>query len=108
MTRCSRKVYTLAFILPILFLGEPFTALAEDYSAIRKANEDAIVYIHSKKSRKDGQGVPENSYGTGFIIAESGHLMTASHVILEEDNDHVVETQGRVRSKYALPLDSSL
>lgn len=104
MMRCSPREYALLFLVPILLIVPPLPLQAEDYSAIRKANEDSIVYIHSKKIRKDGQGVPENSYGTGFIIEDTGHLMTSSHVILEEDEDHVVETSGRVRSRYSNPF----
>lgn len=93
--------FAVVALFPILAGIQPSLVHAEDYSAIRKANEDAVVYIESKRIRKDGQGIPETSHGTGFIIAESGHVMTASHVILEEDAEHVVETEGRIRSRYA-------
>jgi hypothetical protein len=104
MMRCSPREYTLLFLIPIFLIAKPLALQAEDYSAIRKANEDSIVYVHSKKSRKDGQGVQEHSYGTGFIIEDTGHVMTASHVILEEDEEHVVETFGSIRSRYSHPL----
>ena len=48
---------------------------------LRKANEDKVVYIESIKTRKDGTGAKEKRFGTGFVLSEEGHILTASHVI---------------------------
>ena len=73
---------------------------AQDYSAIRRANEDSVVFIHSTRARKDGTGSVEHYYGSGFIISESGFVTTANHVVPREDENTVVETKGTVRSRH--------
>jgi hypothetical protein len=78
---------------------EPATA-QPDYTRIRAANENSIVFIHSKRTRKDGVGAPDESHGTGFIISQLGYVLTASHVILKADALTVVETEGTIRSRH--------
>lgn len=76
-------------------------SFGQDFSGVRKANEDSVVFIHSQRFRKDGTGIKENSYGTGFIISRDGHVLTAAHVVLSDDKDTVVETKASVRSRHA-------
>src|ERR1700693_3867203 len=78
----------------------PEQARAYDFSAVRAKYEKSIIYIHSKRIRKDGSGVAENSYGTGFVVSPEGHVMTASHVVLQEDENTTVETTGAIKSKH--------
>lgn len=76
------------------------SANAQDYARVRAENENSVVFIHSIRTRKDGKGIAENSYGTGFITSADGHVMTASHVVFNEDSDHIVETKGAIRSRH--------
>lgn len=72
----------------------------QDYTSIRGANEPSVVFIHSKRTRKDGTGIPENNYGTGFLISKDGHVLTASHVVLKDDDQTIVDTSGSIRSRH--------
>jgi hypothetical protein len=79
----------------------PASVIAQpDYTRIRAANENSVVFIHSKRTRKDGVGAPDESYGTGFIISQLGYVLTANHVILKADASTVVETKGTIRSRH--------
>lgn len=75
--------------------------MAQDFAAIRKATEDSVVFVHSTRKNKDGTGISENSYGTGFVISRDGHIVTASHVILRPDDRTIVENKAAVRSRHA-------
>jgi len=88
------------FAVALLIDHIPTPALAQDYSSIRRATEDSVVFVHSKRNRKDGTGVLENSYGTGFVISPDGYVITASHVVFKEDKQFVVETTGAIRSRH--------
>lgn len=74
------------------------THVAWSTYTIRKANEDKVVYIESIKTRKDGTGAKQKRFGTGFVLSEEGHILTASHVILEADADTVVTTTAKFGS----------
>lgn len=74
-----------------------------DYASILKNNADAVLYVHSVRTKRDGTGLPENSFGTGFIFTEQGHALTAAHVILKEDADTTVVTTVSVRSPQTPP-----
>jgi hypothetical protein len=74
--------------------------LAQNTLQIREANQDSVVFIHSQKTRRDGSTSPQHNYGTGFIIPGQGYILTASHVIFEQDPDSVVETTASIRSRF--------
>lgn len=99
----------MGLLLAILFLVEfaPCPVFAQDYTAIRRAREDSVVFIHSKRTRKDGTGIPENSFGTGVLVSQDGYVITASHVVFKADNQTVVETSGAIRSRHnrLIPLE---
>jgi S1-C subfamily serine protease len=82
-----------------LLLAVPAISTAQDFASIDAKNRDSIVFVHSKKFRKDGAGVARDSYGTGFIISPLGYVLTAGHVLLDEDNDSIVETRVAVRTR---------
>jgi S1-C subfamily serine protease len=81
-----------------------YTAIGA-YNSIRKSNEDKVIYIQSTKKRKDGVGAPEKNFGTGFLLTEEGHVLTASHVVLQADADTMVETTGRFGSAKTPPFE---
>ena len=86
-------------LIVLVGLAIPTEAHAQDYTLIDAQNRDAVIFIHSKKTRRDGSGVPTNSYGTGFLISSSGYVLTAGHVVLDEDSETIVETRVAVRTK---------
>ena len=76
---------------------------ATDFAAIRTRNQDSVVFVHSTQTRKDGTGVPNESYGTGFIISTQGnaaYVLTASHVVQKKSADTIVITEGSIRSRF--------
>lgn len=83
----------------VIFMAITNVAFAQDYSAIRKANQESIVFIHSHRDNKDGRGVAEDSFGTGFIVTEFGHVISANHVVLPESSDTVVTTWAYIGSR---------
>lgn len=105
-------IFALFFGVIILSIGgvtraEIDTAIAS-YAAlntysIRKNNEDKVYYIESTRKRKDGAGPSQKSFGTGFLLTEEGHILTASHVVLQADTDTVVTTTGRSHSAVNSP-----
>lgn len=73
------------------------------FQEIRQKNQDSVVFIHSTRSKKDGTGIPDQSYGTGFIISRQGsaaYVLTASHVVQKDDTETVVSTEGSIRSRH--------
>ena len=67
---------------------------------VKLNNQDSIVFIHSERRHKNGTGMPEESYGTGFLISSRGLVLTANHVILNPTPDTIVENSGAVGSRY--------
>jgi S1-C subfamily serine protease len=60
------------------------------YNTIRTNNADRVLYIQSVKKNKDGSGVVEKRFGTGFLLTAEGHVLTASHVVLHADANTIV------------------
>jgi S1-C subfamily serine protease len=71
-----------------------------DFSEIDKKNRNSIIFIKTIKERKDGTGKPVETSGTGFVIEESGYVLTNSHVIPATDSDTTVRISGAERSRY--------
>lgn len=94
------------YFFPVVFaalclLPTSVSIYAQDYSSIRKANEDSVVFIHSVRTRKDGTGSPEHHWGTGFIVSDGGYVATANHVVTKDDDNTLVATTGAIRSRYS-------
>lgn len=89
------KICGLIFLVGVTSTGVG----AQDYSGIRTANQNAVVFIYSERVKKDGTGVREDSSGTGFVVTEYGHVISANHVVLEETRDTIVKTWGSIGSR---------
>jgi hypothetical protein len=101
--RMLARTGTTSVLLALVLMAVAPTSLdvhAQDTTKIRLENEDSTVFIHSRRVRKDGTGIAENSYGAGFIVSEFGHVITARHVILKPDPQTIVETVGSIRSRH--------
>lgn len=72
---------------------------ADDWVEVRAKAEDAVVFIESIRTKNDGTGAPMTSTGTGFIVSPHGYVITAGHVILDEQPETSVRTTARVRSR---------
>lgn len=70
------------------------TSTSIDFAKVREQFQESVVHIHAIRTRKDGAGAREPSYGTGFVISSDGDVLTANHVVLKEDNDTMVEVTG--------------
>lgn len=88
-------VWLIGIFSPLLIVP----TFTQDYETIRKQSEGSVVHIHSRRRKKDGTGSDENSYGTGFIVTKSGHVLTNSHVVLKPDDQTIVETTAAIRTK---------
>jgi S1-C subfamily serine protease len=94
------KAHIVLALSASILIGPSWSARAQDTTKLRLENENSTVFIHSRRIKKDGTGVPENSYGAGFIVSELGHVLTARHVILKPDAQSIVETVGSIRSRH--------
>ena len=110
------KTFILALLFSLLILSTDGMMHAEDdtasatyaalgtYNSIRKINEGKVIYIASKREKKEGGGIAQKSFGTGFLLTEEGHILTASHVVLQADPDTVVTTTGSFGSAKSHPF----
>jgi len=96
MVRRLLRLLLLAFLW-VTSAAAP--ASDSDYSEVRKANQSSVIFISSERMRKDGTGVPTRSTGTGFIVSDVGHAISASHVVLDESSDTVVTTWASIGSR---------
>ncbi|WP_196786465.1 S1 family peptidase [Burkholderia diffusa] len=61
-------------------------------------NEEKIVHVEAIKRSKDGTGVAQVLTGTGFVISQSGYVLTVGHLIPPIDSTSIVEIKGALRS----------
>lgn len=88
-----------SWFLPLILAIASTSVSAQDYSGIRASHQNTVVYIHSERVNKDGTGAREDSSGTGFVVTEYGHMISANHVVLEESRDTIVRTWGWIGSR---------
>lgn len=70
-------------ILAVVFsLLLPSLAVAMTPAEIVAANKDAVVFLHVEGT--DRNGVPQEAIATGFLVSNTGHVITAKHIINDE------------------------
>ena len=94
-----KATLTVTAAIFLLLALETGSAIAQDYSAIRKANQDSVIFITSHRDSRDGAAARAESTGTGFIITEYGHVISANHVILDESPNTIVKVWGWIGSR---------
>jgi hypothetical protein len=70
------------------------------------AQVDGILYVKSVRATDDGSQPPETKEGTGFVISENGYVITANHVVFEDEVGYVTSTTGAFssRTNHSYPL----
>lgn len=80
--------YKLTVILLALFLC-PKIGGAADYRKLFQDADESVVVIYTVERQVDGQGgqgeVTLPGLGSGFLIDDEGHVMTAAHVVQTAD-----------------------
>jgi len=83
---------------------------AIDDGCIYDSNKEATVLIEYSCTLTDGNGTC-SSYGTGFIISNSGYILTNNHVLSPEKNDLAIaseEVKVRVGGRLANPQNATI
>lgn len=89
----SHKRLCIVLMLASAFISKP---QAMDEGCIYESNKDATTLIEYTCVLADGDGNCDSS-GTGFIISESGLVLTNNHVISPGDNIKVVSETINIR-----------
>lgn len=96
---------TLVFLVTIGVLTLPTRLQATDWiQSIHDANIDSIVFLTSIGKFKNG--VSETLNGTGFIVHQSGYVLTCNHVFPDKPEYVSVERTAVIGGRYgtALPI----
>lgn len=86
------------------------SANAMDDGCIYETNKDSTVYINYTCALANGDGNCDSS-GTGFIISETGHVLTNNHVVSPESAGVVTESEAvkvRVGGIFSAPITAEI
>jgi hypothetical protein len=83
----------LGLFLPFLSVA----AFAQDCSRWYTDFRESVVSISVEKVRKE-TGVVTRASGTGFIVSEEGHIVTAHHVVADDPNTDEIKVFGAIGS----------
>jgi S1-C subfamily serine protease len=91
-------------ITTILFIGSILagSSKADDFDNPAKS----VVSINAFRQINDGSSPPESKQGTGFIVSDLGYVLTASHVLYKDDDNHTtgITASFSSRSSHSYPL----
>ena len=79
-------------LFPVIFFGLTVAAFGQHLSPAEKVERSVVMLAH-------GAPKPENVLGSGFVVSESGLIMTADHVVFDEKTGRIHEPVFAIQSR---------
>jgi S1-C subfamily serine protease len=103
--RAGRAAALIVALACSLALSPPLPAAEKTLAQITQESRDRIVFLSAKVTLPTGE--LRESTGTGFLLAKTGYVLTASHVLSPAGIYDKAAVVGAVRTRYghAWPLE---
>ena len=101
------RALSIAAVLPFVLLASLDTANAADFRKLFEQTNESVVVVYTverRASSRSGQEVTLPGLGSGFVIDDEGHVMTAAHVVQTAD---LVEVEFVDGEKYTAAIIAS-